>query len=219
MTIHLVRSMPSITPFLSSLIYSVFVMTSWNYTIYRMTFGNAANPRFLRIIASDADSGANGMINYYIGTVNVPYFTINQTTGTIILRAGVAIADLQVNQFPITFQVYAQDQGAPPRISMANATVTIYYNNGADLQPARWQDSRYEELNFPIIEKYYETYRNRPIFNDSFDFNGTIIYTLTSQTSSIMTVSSPFPNTIIPFNDLPVSRVGNVFSSGIVVNR
>ncbi|CAF1461191.1 unnamed protein product, partial [Rotaria sordida] len=101
--------------------------------------------------------------------------------------------------------------------SEANATVTIYYNNGNDPPPARWSDPRYEELNFPIIEKYYEIYRNQPIFNLSYGFNGTIIYQLTSQTSSIMTVSSPFPNTYIPFSDVPVTRNGNIFSSGIVV--
>lgn len=193
-------------------------MTLWNYTIYRTTFGNTANPRFLRIIASDADSGQNGVINYFIGTIGVPYFTINQTTGTILLQSGVAIADLVVTRFPITFQVYAQDQGSPRRISAANATVTIYYNNGNAQQPARWLDSRYEELNFPIIEKYYENFRNRPIFNDSFGFNGTILYTITSETSSsILTVNSPFPDTMIPFSDLPSTRIGNVFASGIIV--
>jgi hypothetical protein len=194
-------------------------MTFWNYTIYRTTFGNTANPRFLRIIASDADSGFNGMINYYIGTINVPYFTINQTTGTIILRPGVAITDLQVSQFPITFQVYAQDLGTPPQISQTNATVTIYYNNGNEAAPARWLDPMYEQLNFPILEKYYEIYGSQPVFNNSFGFNGTILYTLTSQTSSIMTVSSPFPNTYPQFSDAPVSRNGNIFSSGIVVTR
>ncbi|CAF2958903.1 unnamed protein product [Rotaria sp. Silwood2] len=196
----------------------VFIMTSWNYTIYRSAFGNSNSARFLRIIASDADSGSNGMINYYIGTINVPYFTINQTTGTIILRDNVlGVFSLDVNQFPIRFQVYAQDRGSPPRISEANATVTIYYNNGNDPPPARWSDPRYEELNFPIIEKYYEIYRNIPIFNTSYGFNGSIFYQITSLTSSIMTVSSPFPNTYIPFSDVSVSRNGNTFSSGIVV--
>jgi hypothetical protein len=195
-------------------------MTSWNYTIYRSLYGNSNTARFLRIIASDADSGLSGMINYYIGTVNVPYFTINQTTGTIILRNTVpGVYSLDINQFPITFQVYAQDRGSPSRTSEANATVTIYYNNGNDPPPARWLDPIYEELNFPIIEKYYETYGNRPIFNTSYGFNGTILYQLTSQTSSIMTVSSPFPNTYIPFSDVPVSRNGYIFSSGIVVTR
>jgi hypothetical protein len=195
-------------------------MTSWNYTIYRSTFGNSNSSRFLRIIASDADSGSNGMINYYIGTINVPYFTINETTGTIILRNTVpGLFSLDIGRFPITFQVYAQDRGTPPRTSEANATVTIYYNNGNDPPPARWLDPRYEELNFPILEKFYEIFGNRPIFNESVNFNGTIIYQLTSQTSSIMTVSSPFPNTYIPFNDVSVSRNGNIFSSGIVVTR
>ena len=194
-------------------------MTFWNYTIYRSAFGNSDNPRFLRIIASDADSGQNGVINYYIGTLSVLYFAINQTTGTIILQTGVGMTGLDVTQFPITFQVYARDLGSPPRISEANATVTIYYNNGVDAAPARWADPRYEELNFPIIEKYYEIYGNRPIFNDTYGFNGTISYILASTTSSILTVSSPFPNTYIPFSDVPITRIGNVVSSGIVVTR
>ncbi|CAF1053785.1 unnamed protein product [Adineta ricciae] len=196
----------------------VFIMTNWNYTIYRSTAGNSNSARFLRIIASDADSGVNGQINYYIGTVGVPYFTINQTTGTVILRSSVpGIYNLSVSLFPITFQVYAQDSGTPPRTSETNATVTIYYNNGNDPPPARWVDPAYEELNFPIIEKYYETYGDRPIFNPSYGFNGTISYILTSTISSIMTVSSPFPNTYIPFSDVFVSKSGNVSSSGIVV--
>jgi hypothetical protein len=195
-------------------------MTLWNYTIYRSTFENSATSYLLRIIASDADSGLNGMINYFIGTVNIPYFTINQTTGTIIFRRGVAITDLQISQFPITFQVYAQDRGSPPQMSQTNATVTIYYNDGNDLLPARWLDAHYKELNFPIIEKYYETYGNRPIFNNSYNFNGSIIYQLTSQTSSsFMSVSSSSPNTDIPFRGVSISRNGNIFSNGIVVTR
>jgi len=198
--------------------YLVFVMTNWNYTIYRSTVGNSNSARFLRIIASDADSGLSGVINYYIGTVNVPYFAINQTTGTIILQDSVAgIYNLNVSLFPITFQVYAVDRGTPPLISQTNATVTIYYNNGNEAPPARWLDPAYEELNFPIIEKYYEIYGNTPVFNNSYGFNGTISYQLTSLTSSIMTVTSPFPYTMIPFSDEPVTRNGNVFSSGIVV--
>lgn len=195
-------------------------MPSWNYTIYRSAYGNSNNARFLRIIASDADSGDNGKINYYIGANSNPYFTINQTTGTIILSSSVGgVYNLDVNRFPITFQVYAQDRGSPPRISETNATVIMYYNNGNDPPPARWLDPRYEELNFPIIEKYYETYGNRPIFNNNYGFNGTIIYQLTSQTSSIMTINSPFPNMFPPFSDVPVVRNGNLFSSGIVVTR
>ena len=194
-------------------------MTSWNYTIYRSTVGNSNNPRFLRIIASDADSGANGMINYFIGSLPMPpYFAINQTTGTIILQSSVVgMFNVDVTRFPITFQVYAQDRGSPPRTSQSNATVTIYFNNGNDPPPARWLDPNYDELNFPIIEKFYETYPNQLIFNNSYNFNGTISYQIASQTSSIMTVSSPFPNTRIPFIDAPVTRNGNISSSGIIV--
>jgi hypothetical protein len=145
------------------------------------------------------------MINYFIGTINVAHFTINQTIGTLILRPGVTIRDLQVNQFPITFKVFAQDLGSPRQTSQANATVIIYYDNGNDAAPARWLDLRYEELNFPILEKYYEMYRSQPIFNNSSGFNGTILYTLTFQISSTMTVSSPFSNTCIPFSDVLIS--------------
>lgn len=195
-------------------------MDTWNYTIYRSAYGNSNNARFLRIIASDADSGLNGVVNYYIGSIGVQYFAINQTTGTIILRSNIGgVYNLDVNQFPITFQVYAQDRGSPPRTSEKNATIIIYYNNGNDPPPARWSDPIYEELNFPIIEKFYETFPNTPIFNTSYGFNGTIFYQLTSPTTSMMTVRSPFPNTIIPFSDLSVSRNGNIVSSGIVVTR
>ncbi len=200
--------------------FLVFVMTSWNYTIYRSAFGNSNNARFLRIIASDADSGLNGMINYYIMATNVPYFTINQTTGTIILRSNIpGVFSLDVTQFPITFQVYAQDRGSPPRTSEINATVTMNYNNGNDPPPARWLDPLYEELNFSILEKYYEIYSTLPIFNNSFGFNGSIIYQITSDKSSIMTVSSPFPNINIPFSDAKLQRNGNLFIGGIDITR
>jgi hypothetical protein len=101
--------------------------------------------------------------------------------------------------------------------SDVNATVTIYFNNGDTAPPARWLDPIYEELHFPILEKYYERHGNRPIFNDSAGFNCTILYQLTSQTSSIVTVSSPLPITYIVFSDVPVTRNGNIFSSDIVL--
>ncbi|CAF0991670.1 unnamed protein product [Rotaria sp. Silwood1] len=196
----------------------VFIMTSWNYIIYRSSM-NKTNTRFLRIIASDADSGLNGMINYYIGTAHVPYFSIIRTTGTIILRSDIfGISYLNMSYFPITFYVYAQDRGTPPLMSKNNATVTIYLNDSDDPPAARWLDTRYEELNISITEKFYENYRNQPIFDYNYGFNGSIIYELTSQTSSIMTVSSPFlDNTNIPFRDIPVVRNGRIFRSGITV--
>ncbi|CAF3111050.1 unnamed protein product [Rotaria sp. Silwood2] len=196
----------------------VFIMTSWNYTIYRSSI-ITTNTRLLRIIASDADSGVNGMINYYIGTASVPYFSINRTTGTITLRNNVfGLAYLNATRFPITFYVYAQDCGTPRLISKNNATVTIYFNDGDDPPAARWLDTHYEELNISITEKFYENYRNQPIFDNDYGFNGSIMYELTSQTSSIMTVSSScLDNTNIPFRDMPVVRDGRIFRSGITV--
>jgi hypothetical protein len=196
-------------------------MTSWNYTIYNSTINTNTN-RFLRIIASDADSGSNGMIDYYIGTLNVPYFAINRTTGTITLRSDISgIASLNISLFPITFYVYAQDRGTPPLLSTNNATVTIYYRNSNDLAPARWLDTSYEDLHISIREKFYERYANQAIFEEQASgFNGSIFYRLTSNTSSIMTVYSPFfDNTHLPFRDRPVVKQGDIFRSGIGVTR
>ena len=153
------------------------------------------------------------MINYYIGTLNVPYFTINQTTGTSIVQSSVlGIFSLDVNLFPITFQVDAQDLGSPPQISKVNATMTIYFNNGDTALPARWLNPIYEELNFPThLGEILRTLRQ------SAGFNGTILSQLSSQTSFILTVNRPFVNTYIPFSDLPMSRNGHIFSSAIVV--
>jgi hypothetical protein len=189
-------------------------MTSWNFTITRTT------TRFLRIIAADADSGSNGMIDYYIGTFNVPYFSINRTTGTIMLRSSVpGLGSLDASLFPITFVVYAQDRGSPPKISDNNATVNIYYKDGDEPLQAKWLDTSYEELNITITEKFYETHTNSPIFDISTGFNGSIYYNLTSQTS-IMTVCSAYLNNkMIPFRDVQVEKVGEAFKSGIAVTR
>ncbi|CAF4574874.1 unnamed protein product, partial [Didymodactylos carnosus] len=121
-------------------------MTQWNYTIYRAAVGN--NPsRFLRIKASDADSGNNGIIDYYIGSIPAPlYFIINQTTGVIMLQPNLMLSNLNVSDFPVTFTVYARDRGTPPLTSQANATVTINFNNNNEQPPASWLDPRYQEL-------------------------------------------------------------------------
>ncbi|CAM4780128.1 unnamed protein product [Rotaria magnacalcarata] len=196
----------------------VFIMTSWHYTIYRLSM-NATNTRLLRIVASDADSGLNGMINYYIGTPNLPYFSINRTSGTITFLSNVySLANLNISRFPITFYVYAQDRGTPPLLSKNNATVTIHLDDSYEPSTARWLDARYEELSISITEKFYEDYTNQPIFDFDHGFNGSIMYELSSETPSIMTVSSPFSdNTNIPFRDTPLIRNGRIFSSGITV--
>jgi len=193
----------------------IFASNLWNYTIYKSTYQTVSNPHFLRIIASDADAGDNGQIDYFIGTLSVPYFTINQTTGMIILRSTTTINDLQSTIFPITFQIYALDRGSPRLLSPLNATVVIYFNNNT-VQPATWYDPIYGELNFRIIEKFYETYRNRSIFSTLDNFNGTIFYTTTTSQSVIMSVYSPFSNTNIPFTATSVINTGNTFSVGIV---
>ena len=198
----------------------VFVMPFWNYTIYRSAFLNVARPRFLRIIAYDADAGENGMIDYHIGTPKIPYFTIDRVTGTILLQNFVAgISSLNASYFPITFEVYAEDRGRPVRRSERYANVTIYYDSSDVPPPARWLDPRYEELNISIHEKFYERSPNRNIFEEG-GFNGSIMYQLASNMSSLMTVHSPFSqDNDLPFRDAQLSRNGQIFSSGIVVTR
>lgn len=194
-------------------------MTNWNYTIYRSSL-NVSNPQFLRVIASDADSDFNGMIDYYISTSNVPYFAINRTTGTIILRNEIRnLSDIDFNRFPIIFNVYAQDRGSPSLISRNNATITINYSDRNESPPARWLNSNYEDLNIVLQEKFYEMSPHQPIY-DTNGFNGSIFYELSSDISSIMTVSSPFfLNTELPFRDSRVEKYGRIFKSGIILTK
>lgn len=195
-------------------------MTSWNYTIYRSTF-DITNKKLLRVIAFDPDSGTNGVINYFIGTADVPYFSINLITGAITFASNIhGLASLNISRFPITFSVYARDLGTPSLFSKNTATVTIYFDSSDKLPEARWLDTRYEELNILISEKFYETYPNKPIFDTSQDFNGSIMYELTSETSSVMTVTNVFSNDkYMPFRTIPVVRDGRIFTSGIIVTR
>lgn len=181
---------------------------------------NSSNRQFLRVMASDADSGVNGLINYYIGTIDVPYFSINRTTGTIILRDDISsLSSLNTSRFPIRFQVYAQDRGVSPLFSSNNATVTINYSENDEVQAATWLDPSYEDLNVLITEKFYELYPHQPIHEES-GFNGSIFYSLTSNISSLMTVSSPFIlNGELPFRDTRVTRIDRVCKSGITVTR
>lgn len=196
-------------------------MPFWNYTIYRSAFLNTVSPRFLRIIAYDADSGANGAIDYHIATPKIPYFTIDRLTGTIRLQQFIAgITSLNASYFPITFEVFAEDRGTPAKRSERYANVTIYYDASAAPPPARWLDPRYEELDISIPEKFYEDYPNRNIFDLGASFNGSIIYQLASSASSLMTVQSPFSHdNDAPFRDAQLIKNGQVFSSGIVVTR
>lgn len=197
-------------------------MISWNYTIYNST-ANTNMKRFLRIIASDADSGSNGMIDYYIEPLNVPYFAINRTTGVITLSSNiVGIASLNISRFPITFHVYARDHGTPSLLSQNNATVTIYYKNSDELPPASWLNTSYEDLDLSISirEKFYENRTNQPISDLDAGFDGSIFYKLSSNTSSIMTVYSPFcDNMYLPFRDRPVIKQGDVFRGSIGITR
>jgi hypothetical protein len=193
-------------------------MTFWNYTIYN----SSLIPNNTRVIAADADSGLNGQINYYIGTRNVPYFSIERETGKIIFRSDISNPSTNLNSsyFPITFQIYAQDRGKPPQFSKNNATVTIYYSNSINPIPASWLDPSYEELNISIREKFYELYPNQPIFDNNTKFTGSIFYQLTSHIPSIMTISSPFfSNADLPFRNTPVERYGNICKSDIIVTR
>ncbi|UJR37810.1 hypothetical protein I4U23_030500 [Adineta vaga] len=193
-----------------------FIMTSWNFTIYPSTvLRNNTLP--FRIIASDADSGLNAKINYYIGTLHVPYFTINWKTGYIGLRSGISdLQSLNKSDFPIQFQVYARDSGTPPLFSVNNATVIIDFKNDNEQSPATWFDSSYEELNIRISEKFYENSSDRIVRDEK--FNGEILYNLSASLPSIMTVSNPFvSNAYLPFRDKYVKREESTFHSSIVV--
>ncbi len=190
-------------------------MPSWNYTIY-----SSSNNRFLRIIAFDADSDSNGRINYYIGTRDVPYFSIERETGIIMLRDDTAnIASLNISRFPIKFEVYAQDLGRPPRSSANNATVTIYYSNNGGPVPARWLDNSDKELHINISEKFYELYPNQPISQNGV-YNGSIYYESTSNIHSPVIVKSPFSYyTDLPFSATYPIQNGIQFRSDIIITR
>jgi hypothetical protein len=192
-------------------------MTSWNYTIYSLSF-NPSNRRFLRIIASDADLDPNDRIHYYIGTRDVPYFSIERETGTIILRNDIAdINSLNISRFPVKFEVYAQDLGKPPRSSANNATITIYYNNSNVPIPARWLDNNDQELHVNISEKLYELSPNQPISQIN-GFSGSIYYESTSEMISTIILKSPFSyDTNLPFHATDPVKIGTRFKSDIIV--
>ena len=192
----------------------VFTITRWNITIY-----NGTNPSLTRIIAYDADAGIYGMMNYYIGTVNVPYFTINQTTGAILYRTGVSYSTLNSALFPIQFTVFAQDLGRPTQISPVNATVTVYFNNSNTVLPATWLNPASGELNLVISEGFYRMNSRRPLFSNSSGFNGSIIYQLTMQSASLLVVSNPFPSASIPFHETTLTVNNMIYTSGIDVTR
>ncbi|CAF2072701.1 unnamed protein product [Rotaria magnacalcarata] len=190
----------------------VFTITQWNITIY-----NASNPALIRIIAYDADLGTSGTVDYYIGTLNVPYFTINQTTGAIIYRAGVTFSNLNTTLFPVQFTVFAQDRGIPPRISPVNATITLYLDTSNVIHPAVWLNPTSGELNIVISEEFFAMYPMRPVFDNNRNFNGSIIYQLNLQSPSLMIVSNPFPSTSMPFSAITPTTNNNIFTSGISV--
>lgn len=194
-------------------------MTSWSSTIYKSLPGRF-NRRILRIIAVDADSGSNGQLNYYLGSVNVPYFHIERDTGIIILEKDPAdFSSSDISRFPIEFHVYAQDRGASPRLSKNNATVTIFYSESNDLIMAQWIGPNYDEFHLNISEKFYELHPNQPISQEGV-FDRTIAYELTSSIPSILTVNSPFSRMIqLPFRDTPIVRNGTRLTSGILVTR
>jgi hypothetical protein len=197
----------------------VFAMSSWNYTIYRSVYENSMNKNLFRIIASDADSGRNALINYYIRTTNVYYFIIDRTTGMIKIRDDIQISDFDINRFPIQFEVYAQDLGIPPLLSNGSVTVTIYFDNSANRPPAQWVDRRYEDVQISILEKFYELNQNRvPISDANSHFNGSFIYQFSTQMSREMIVTSPF-NEYIPFRHIILTNNNDLYSSGIIVTR
>ena len=196
---------------------SEFRMTHWNYTIYRSTL-NVPN-RSLCISAFDVDSGSSDGITYYIGTLSVPYFIINRTTGEISCRTDPSnTCGFNSTRFPITFDVYVQDNGVPPLVSQNNATVTIYYSDSNYTSPARWLDTSCEALNLSITERYYNMYSNQAISGT--DFNGSIFYEITSSTPTTMVITSPFLSMEdLPFYTKLLGNTGTIFSNGIYVNK
>ena len=152
------------------------------YTIYRSVYDNSpgSTSRFLRIIASDEDSGSNEMINYYIGMINICYFTSIKPRKRSFCRARSWVSTVWTSlSSPSPFNSMDKIQAHHLETSDANATVMIYSDNGDTAPSALWLDPIDEELNFPILEKYDERHGNRSIFS------GTILYQLTSQTSSL----------------------------------
>ena len=192
----------------------VFIQTQWNITIY-----NQSRLNLMRIVAYDADLGTSGIVDYYIGTLNVPYFIMNQTTGALMYRTGVTLSTLNSTQFPVQFIVYALDRGIPRRLSAFNATVTIYLNTSNVIYPANWLNPLSGELNLVISEAFFATYPFQPIFDNSSNFNGSIIYQSNTQLPSLMILSNPFPTGILPFGTITPTVNNLLYTSGISVIR
>jgi hypothetical protein len=190
-------------------------MSSWNYTINR--YSN--NKNLFCVIASDRDSGDNSVINYFIPTISVPYFIINQTTGMIQIRDNVQISDFNITLFPIRFQVFAQDRGIPSLRSTETVSVTIYFDNNINPPLAEWIGQGYENIQMFISEKFYEINSNKLIIQSSCNlFNGSYFYLFSSTITSQMIIKSPFTESI-PFRSDLLSSNNNIYSSGIYVNR
>lgn len=192
-------------------------MPIWNYTVYQST--NPLRNEILRLIASDADSGLFGEVNYFIETSGVPYLILDQKSGILKFQSHIRdSSQLDAKRFPIVFKVYAKDSGKPSLVSQQNATVIINFLPGTQLSTAHWVNPRYEQLNLSISEKFYEKYQNRPIFDLRSNFDGSIIYRLPSSESSLMTVNCPYPyGNSIPFRDAPIVKNGQIYSGGIIL--
>jgi hypothetical protein len=189
-------------------------MSSWNYTLNR----NSANKNLFRVIASDRDSGDNSLINYFIPTISVPYFIINQSTGMIQIRDDIQISSLNISRFPIRFQVFAQDLGTPRLRSNETVDVTIYFDSSTNPPAAQWIGQDYANIQMTISEKFFETNLNKLITQSNSNFNGSYFYQLSSGITQTMSIKSPFGE-YIPFRHDILSINNNIYSSGIYVIR
>ena len=88
----------------------------------------------ITVSASDADSGLNGDIEYYLGLSARANYTINSKTGVITTRHIFDREDTPVSKF----LVFAKDLGSPALVS--NATVIIHIKDKNDSPPEFEED-------------------------------------------------------------------------------
>ena len=156
------------------------------------------------------------MIDYFIPTISIPYFIINQTTGMIQRIQEITNFDLTL--FPIRFQVFAQDRGIPPLRSVETVDVTIYYDYSTSPPVAQWIGQSYENIQMSISEKFFELNFTKSITQSSSSFNGSYFYRLASNITLEMILKNPF-NESIPFRTGLLSSNNHLYSSGIYVTR
>lgn len=82
----------------------------------------AKGSQLFRVMATDADEGANGVVSYSMSTKNLTTpFTVDPLTGDV--RAVMAVTDEQVGVYSLVLQ--ATDSGDVPRVSAATLHVVV----------------------------------------------------------------------------------------------